>query len=231
MIKFSFAIMIPVIIILALHWVADFVYRDDYSAKLAIDVPGFEAPLVNRAALQRRWPEGLDDLGARAQLRAHMRDVENLKAPKPLASLALTASAPEPEPDLATLLAAADLASGERRVRICAACHTFNEGGKDGVGPNLWGALGRDIGSRASYNYSNALAAEPGSWTFEKIDAYLRNPGKTIPGNKMAFQGVRRSDDRADIIAYLRMQGAAQIPLPKPAAAGGDETQHGAQEL
>ena len=229
--KFAIAMAGVVLIVQILSWTAKLIYRDVYPTKLAVEAPGFEAPLVDRASLQRRWPAALNDLGARAQLRAHMRDVENLEVPKALAGPALEALAPAPAPDLATLLATADIASGERRVRICAACHTFDEGGRDGVGPNLWSVVGRDIAATA-YDYSSALASEPGSWTFEKIDAYLRNPNREIPGNKMAFQGLRRARDRADIIAYLRMQGAAQIPLPEPAApGGGNETQQNAEEL
>ncbi len=232
MTKFIFAIAAVAALMLAVNWVAGFVFRDAYPDKLAIDVPGFDTPLVNRATLQRSWPEGLDDLGARAQLRSHMRDIENLKAPKPLARLTPEASAPAPDPDLTTLLATADITNGERRARVCAACHTFDEGGRDGVGPNLWSVVGRDIGAKASYDYSNALAAEPGNWTFEKIDAYLRSPDQAIPGNKMSFQGIRRARDRADIIAYLRTRGAPQIPLPEPSpAAGGNEPQQGAEEL
>lgn len=220
MTKISLAIATVFFIMLSAKWVSDFVFRDAYPDALAIDVPGFEGPVVNRATLQRSWPEGLGDLGARAQLRAHMGDVENSEIPAAVASLASAAPA-APEPDLATLLASADVASGERRARTCSACHTFNEGGRDGVGPNLWAVLGDDIAARASYDYSDALAAEPGSWTFEKIDAYLLKPETAVPGNKMAFPGVRRAKDRADIIAYLRMQGAANIPLPEPAMTDG----------
>ena len=225
MTRFSFAVAILLVIMLAANWLAAFIFRDPYPDQLAIEVAGFEGILVDRAALQRRWPEGLSDLRTRAQLRAHMNNVENLEVPKSLASLPSEAPGPAaPEPDLATLLASANLANGERRARICAACHTFDDGGRDGVGPNLWGVLGRDIAAAASYDYSDALADEPGNWSFEKLDAYLRNPGVAIPDNKMAFQGIRRARDRADIIAYMRMQGAAQMPLPEAVEAEDEET-------
>lgn len=228
-VKFSLSIAISLVVILAFNWLANFLYREDYPDELAIVIDGFEGPLVNRAVLQRSWPEGLEDLGSRAQLRAHMGNIEDspwAMRVSSAASLSSASAAPQPEPDLATLLAAADIASGERRARLCTACHTFNEGGRDGVGPNLWGVLGRDIAARSTFDYSSAMAGEPGEWTYEKLDAYLLNPAKAIPGNRMAFAGLRRAGDRADIIAYLRMQGSAQLPLPALTATGSDDAQH-----
>lgn len=225
--RFSVAAIIIIVVMLSVRWTTELVFRKEYSDRLAIDVEGFEGPLVNRAELQRRWPEGLDDLNERARYRAYMRNVSTFPPPARVASASSETSAPEPEPDLATLLANADVASGERRARICTACHTFNEGGRDGVGPNLWAVVGRDIAARSSFDYSDALASEPGNWTFEKIDAYLKNPNVAIPGNKMAFSGVRRAEHRAEIIAYLRMQGASSVPLPTPAGVGGGENSQG----
>lgn len=229
--RFGVAIIVAVLFMQILRWTTDLIFRKEYPDRLVVNIEGFEGPLVNRAKLQRSWPEGLDDLSERARMRAYMRNVSTFPPPAPLASATPQTSAPEPEPDLATLLASADVASGERRARVCSACHSFNEGGRDGVGPNLWGVIGRDIAARASFDYSNALAGEPGTWTFEKIDAYLKNPNNAIPGNKMAFAGVRRAQDRAEIIAYLRMQGADNVPLPAPPAVGGDESPQGAEEL
>jgi cytochrome c len=200
-----------------LNWAASYLFRADYPAELAIEIEGFDAPLVNRATLQRSWPAGLGDLSARAQLRVHMSDVENLTVPTSLASAAAQTSPAASEPDFATLLANADPADGERRTTVCKACHTFEEGGANGVGPNLWGVVGHDIGAKASFEYSDAMGSEAGEWTFEKLDAYLTNPARAIPGNKMAFPGVRRARDRAEVIAFLRAQGAADIPLPEPA--------------
>jgi len=225
MAKISLAMTVTVVIILALSWLADFVFRAPYPDRLAVEVAGFDATLVNRTALQRDWPKGLNALGARAQLRAHMDNVENLEPPKSVAGLGANRSAPAPELDLATLLVAADITVGERRARICATCHTFNDGGRTGVGPNLWSIVGGDIAASAAFDYSDALTAESGNWTFEKIDAFLLNPGKAVPGNKMAFQGIRRARDRADIIAFLRMQGATQIPFPEPPTPASDDSQ------
>lgn len=225
MTKITFAAFFAVTVMIAANWTAQFVFRDAYSHQLVIDIPDFdEAPLVNRAALQRSWPNGLSELSMRAQVRAQMQDVENLEPPKRTAALiADTPGPPVPEPDLATLLASADIANGQKRSRICASCHTFDNGGRNGTGPNLWGVVGRDIAATASFDYSDALASEPGSWTFEKLNAYLLKPSAEIPGNQMFYQGIGKARDRADLIAYMRMQGATQIPLPEPAPTeGGD---------
>jgi len=219
--KIAISLFVIVWLMIGLNWTANFVYRANYSADLAVEIEGFDAPLINRASLQRSWPEGLGDLSSRAQLRAHMEKVESLEVPPSLASAAATRQ-PAPEPDFATLLASADPANGERRARVCAACHTFDEGGRDGQGPNLWGVLGRDIASSGSFAYSDALSAEPGEWTFEKLNSYLESPSRAIPGNKMAFQGVRRARDRAEIIAFLRRQGAIHVPLPQAEAGDTD---------
>ena len=195
-------------------------FRGGYSHELAVDIPEFdETPLVDRAQLQRNWPNGLGDLSMRQQVRANMKDVENLEAPAPAAGAASTPAPPAPEVDFATLLAAADLETGQRRSRVCAACHTFDDGGRNGVGPNLWAIVGGDIAGNAAFTYSPALTAEAGNWTYEKLDDYLANPAGAIPGNRMAFQGVRRASDRAAVIAYLRMQGSSQLPLPTPSPA------------
>ncbi len=224
MTKITLAVTFAFSLMFTANWFAGFVFRDAYSHQLVIDIPDFdEAPLVNRAALQRSWPNGLSELSMRAQVRAQMQDVENLEPPKRTAALTSEAAAPPaPEPDLGTLLASADLANGNKRARICGSCHTFNDGGRNGTGPNLWDVVGRDIAAVASFDYSAALAAEPGNWTFEKLDDYLLKPGAAIPGNSMNFQGIKKARDRADVIAYLRAQAASQIPLPEPAPAAGD---------
>lgn len=224
MTKIIIAAIFAVSVMIAANWFAGFVFRDAYSHQLVVDIPDFdEAPLVNRAQLQRSWPNGMSKLSMRAQVRAQMQDVENLEPPKRVAALASDAAPSAPEPDLGTLLASADIANGQGKARQCSSCHTFNDGGRDQTGPNLWGVVGRDIAAVTSFNYSDALGAEPGDWTFEKLDAYLKKPGAAIPGNAMNFQGIRKARDRADVIAYLRAQGASQIPLPEPTPIENDD--------
>lgn len=105
-------------------------------------------------------------------------------------------------PDFATLLASADAAAGEAVFKKCASCHKLD--GNDGVGPHLNGVVGRNHGSIAGFQYSEAvlaLAAEP--WSPEALNAFLENPKANIVGTKMAFAGLPKPQDRANLIAYL----------------------------
>nr|WP_255536527.1 c-type cytochrome [Pacificimonas pallii] len=106
------------------------------------------------------------------------------------------------------------MSKGANVFKKCATCHTINQGGEHKQGPNLYGVMGRDIGSAAGFgSYSSALKEETGSWTFEKMNEYIANPRSAIPGNVMAFAGISKADDRADLFAYLNEQGS-NLPLP-----------------
>ena len=102
--------------------------------------------------------------------------------------------------------AAGDAAKGETFAARCKACHTFEKGGPNKVGPHLFGVVGRPIASVAEFSYSDAMKAfgDGGKvWDAATIDTYLADPKGTIPGNKMAFPGVKNEGDRANLIAYL----------------------------
>lgn len=104
--------------------------------------------------------------------------------------------------DVAALVAAADPAAGEAVFKKCGACHKMD--GTDGVGPHLNGVVGRNHAAVAGYTYSDAMAAlsaEP--WSPEALYAFLENPKKAMPGTKMAFAGLTKSEERANVIAYL----------------------------
>lgn len=103
-------------------------------------------------------------------------------------------------------LAGADVEAGQRVARACAACHSFEEGGPNKVGPNLHGVFQADIASNDSFNYSNALKTKDGSWTFEKLNAFLENPREWAEGTRMTFAGVKQAEDRKNLIAFLNAQ-------------------------
>ena len=118
---------------------------------------------------------------------------------------------------LGTLLASADATKGAAGVKACAACHDFTKGGPNKTGPNLYGIVGRNHGVHEGFAYSDALkakAAEP--WSYEQLDAFLKAPKEAIPGNKMAFGGVKKDQARADIIAYLATLSDSPVPFPAP---------------
>lgn len=124
------------------------------------------------------------------------------------------AEEPRLEPVL-PLLADADLAAGEAAFRPCAACHTYEEGGAQRVGPNLWDIVGASHAHIDGFNYSSAmqdLSGEP--WTYEALNAFLANPRQAIPGTRMAYGGMRNVQDRANLIAWLRSLSDDPEPLP-----------------
>ena len=116
----------------------------------------------------------------------------------------------------ATLLAQGSAEKGQGVAKKCAACHTFNQGGAKKIGPNLYGVLGRALGSAGGFAYSKALRAKGGTWDYESLNQFLANPKAYIKGTKMAFAGVKKDGQRADLILYLREQGADKPPLPAP---------------
>lgn len=123
----------------------------------------------------------------------------------------------EPEKPIAVLLASASVEKGQVAAKKCDACHTYNKGGANKVGPNLWGIVGRKVASHAGFDYSSAMKGKGGEWTFEGLNKYLRNPKADVPGTKMAFAGITRDSERGDLINYLRTLADNPLPLPKVA--------------
>lgn len=117
-------------------------------------------------------------------------------------------------------LATADPKAGEADIGLCKVCHAFNKGGAALVGPDLYGVVGRKIASVEGFNYTPALKAHEGDWTFEKLDAWLTNPAAFAPGTMMAFPGIPDVKKRADVIAYLNSNSDNPLPLPKAGAGG-----------
>jgi cytochrome c len=116
---------------------------------------------------------------------------------------------------LAERLASADADKGQRLFRQCAACHTIAKGGGDRNGPNLYGVINRPVAQgSARFNYTAALESIGGSWTPERMDAWIENPHRVAPGTSMIYAGMRNGVDRADLIAYLALQGDAPAASP-----------------
>ncbi len=116
--------------------------------------------------------------------------------------------------DIKALLAMGDLTHGEKVFKKCAACHMIAPDGKNKIGPNLWGVIGRTAGSIDDYNYSKAMKAYAKAWSFEEMNSYLIKPQAYIKGTKMAFAGLRKEKDRASVILYMNSKSATPKPLP-----------------
>ncbi len=122
------------------------------------------------------------------------------------------AAAPEGGGDLAALIGAATPEKGKQVARKCTACHSFEPGGAARVGPNLAGVVGADIASK-EFAYSDALAGKDGAWTHEALDAFLASPKGWAPGTKMSFPGLKKPEERAAVISYLRSVSPDAPPL------------------
>jgi cytochrome c len=122
-----------------------------------------------------------------------------------------------PEQPIEVLMAAASAEKGQATAKQCASCHTLVKGGANLVGPNLWGIVDRPRASEAGFNYSAAMKAKGGKWTYGELNKFLAGPRGYIPGTAMSFAGLAREQQRADVIAYLRTLSDSPVPLPKAA--------------
>ena len=130
-------------------------------------------------------------------------------------------------PDLGTLLASADASAGEKVFAKCTACHTIEQGGANGIGPNLYGVMGEPIGTgHEGFAFSSALSGHGGTWTWENMNEWLTSPRAFANGTKMSFAGLSKAEDRANVMEFLAANGGAPAK-PAPAAPeaeeGGDE--------
>lgn len=142
------------------------------------------------------------------------------------------AAAPQ-DPPIATLLASADVAAGENAAKKCAACHNFVEGAGTKVGPDLYNVIDRVIGSAEGFKYSGVMTTahdEGKKWTYDHLYHFLKSPKADMPGTAMGFAGISKSQERANLIAYLRTLSHSPVPLPEPEAAAPAETAPAAGE-
>ena len=121
-----------------------------------------------------------------------------------------------PDPVL-HLIATADVAKGQKLSKACAACHSFDKGGANKVGPNLWKITGAPKAGHAGFAYSNALKESGGAWGYESLNKFLWKPKAYVPGTKMNYIGIKKPEDRAAMIAWLRTLSDSQLPLPTAA--------------
>ncbi len=132
--------------------------------------------------------------------------------------------------DIATILANANITKGEKQIKACAACHSFEKGGANKVGPNLYNIVNKKMGTTDGYSYSKALAAktaEGAVWDYQSLSEFFKKPKNYLPGTKMSYAGIKKPEKRADLIMYLRSlsDNPADIPaIVAPVAAEAAET-------
>ncbi len=126
-----------------------------------------------------------------------------------------TSAAPAGPAPIAPLMAAASAEAGQKTGRVCGTCHSFGKGEAAKIGPNLYGIIGSKHAHMAGFDYSEAMKAMAGDWTFEELNEFIFNPRAHVPGTKMTFAGIKNDQDRANVIAWLRTLADSPVALPK----------------
>jgi cytochrome c len=126
-------------------------------------------------------------------------------------------AAAAPSEPIEKLLQTASVEKGANAAKKCAACHTFEKGGPNRVGPNLFGIVERDRATQAGFNYSAAMKGKGGKWSYDDLNKFISNPKGFVPGTAMGFAGIQKDSERADVIGYLRTLADSPVPLPTAA--------------
>tara|TARA_Y100000590_G_C15689143_1_gene1002745 strand:- start:1387 stop:1911 length:525 start_codon:yes stop_codon:yes gene_type:complete len=130
-------------------------------------------------------------------------------------SSSTSAKLSESNVDLSSLMALGEISHGEKTFKKkCKSCHSIKKGGKNNIGPALWGVMTRNAGGLENYKYSKALKAYGKKWNFEELNGFLLKPSSWIKGNKMGFAGLKNDKDRANIIIYLNENSDNPLALP-----------------
>jgi cytochrome c len=187
-------------------------------AVLAVAVVAFAIDFVSNQIFAKQEPTApgyvVDMKAAPAAVASQAPAAAQADAKAPAA--ATTANASADVAPIADRLKTADAAAGEKTAKVCTACHSFANTGDNKVGPGLWEVVNRKPGSHEGFKYSQGMTTfgEAHTWDFATLDVYLTNPKAEVPGNKMAFAGLKKPEDRANVIAYLRSLSANPASLP-----------------
>jgi len=193
--KIAGAVLFAALVVFGLGLLSDLIFEGGET-----EAPGYIIEVADAPADKAPMPEG------------------TAEAPKPETAMA-TPETSEATPASPVLAMIGDMAAddGKKVAKKCVACHSFDEGGKNKVGPPLWGILNRAAGAGEGFRYSEAMktfSENGGVWDYETLDGFLADPKGKLSGTKMSFAGLKKEKDRAAILAYLRILASEPVPLP-----------------
>lgn len=175
---------------------------------------GFELNKIAAAILISLLVAMVSSLIGEGLIHPRKADKEAFPVPAEAVTTSDASTAPKTLAPITPLLAKANIANGEKIFKKCISCHSVEKNGPVKTGPNLWGIVGGAIGHMVEFAYSKAIQDKKGStWTFENLNHFLYKPREFAPGTKMTFIGLNDDQERADLIAYLRMQSDSPTPI------------------